>query len=658
MILYVLFGYSDEENAGNSRTTGPLGMQCFYGAPKGRGRPLHSSHPNTPGPLRDLSDERLVQNVGIPQPPPRGGTAHRRATHVTPSSPARSRPARSRSPCGVPRGRGGVGRGVSGGTGGRGARGGRREAKLCLDPDSCTGCSGCDFRPWRTDKDPDITVNQRNFCPANPVGPRLAPGRWTPLDLFKYFFSDDSVSTICRNTNANAAKNQQSGKKYKWVDITKEDLHHYLGLVIYMGLVKLDSISEYWARNTIFSVPFPATVMTRDRFRTIAWNLHMSDPEQDQEMDRKRGTAEHDPLFRLKPLMEELQVACSAAYQPTQTIAIDERMVATKAHTGMTQFQKMKPVKWGVKLFVMADSSNGYTSAFNIYCGKSRFHSGKGLGYDSVMALIDKAKLGTGYHLYVDNWYTSPQLFRDLLRKGIGACGTYRDDRVGVPKSIVNTLRAKDPRGTIRWIRDGELVFVKWQDTKEVRLCSTVHSAHSGIKCTRNCRDERGNWTRLTFQCPTPVAEYNRWMGGVDLSDQLIQYYSVSHKTMHWYRTLFFHFVDIATTNAYILHKELCGKTATPMTHRSFMQELCAQLCGVSVKMEPKPPTLTHIPVAINPDADPSRKATQGRKKCQHCKQARGDKSKSTPFKCAACDVPLCVIVDRNCFNDWHKRFA
>ena len=97
---------------------------------------------------------------------------------------------------------------------GRGGRGGRGKARLCLDPDSCTGCSGCDFRPWRsrTDKVPDITVNQRNFCPANPVGPTLAPGRWTPLALFKYFFPDNSVSIICRNTNANAAKNQLSGK--------------------------------------------------------------------------------------------------------------------------------------------------------------------------------------------------------------------------------------------------------------------------------------------------------------------------------------------------------------------------------------------------------------------------------------------------------------
>ena len=31
---------------------------------------------------------------------------------------------------------------------------------------------------------------------------------------------------------------------------------------------------------SIFSVAFPATVMSRDRYRTISWNVHMSGPGQ------------------------------------------------------------------------------------------------------------------------------------------------------------------------------------------------------------------------------------------------------------------------------------------------------------------------------------------------------------------------------------------
>ncbi|MGL5621642.1 hypothetical protein [Cetobacterium sp.] len=36
-------------------------------------------------------------------------------------------------------------------------------------------------------------------------------------------------------------------------------------------------------------------------------------------------------------------------------------MLACKANTWRTQYMKAKPTKWGFKLFVFADSSNGYT---------------------------------------------------------------------------------------------------------------------------------------------------------------------------------------------------------------------------------------------------------------------------------------------------------
>ncbi|KAF7664197.1 hypothetical protein LDENG_00185300 [Lucifuga dentata] len=76
---------------------------------------------------------------------------------------------------------------------------------------------------------------------------------------------------------------------------------------------------------------------------------------------------------------------------------------------------------------------------------------------------------------------------------------------------------------------------------------------------------------------------YNKYMGGVDLSDQLLQYYTCKHKTLRWYCTLFFHFLDIASTNAYILHQELCKvKGQIPMSHKEFMEELTAELSGLT----------------------------------------------------------------------------
>ena len=50
-------------------------------------------------------------------------------------------------------------------------------------------------------------------------------------------------------------------------------------------------------------------------------------------------------------------------------VAIDERMVPSKARSGMRQYIKDKPVKFGFKLWVIAESDTGYTLDFNIYTG-------------------------------------------------------------------------------------------------------------------------------------------------------------------------------------------------------------------------------------------------------------------------------------------------
>ncbi|KAF3837717.1 hypothetical protein F7725_009485 [Dissostichus mawsoni] len=102
-------------------------------------------------------------------------------------------------------------------------------------------------------------------------------------------------------------------------------------------------------------IQFQAQVMSRDRHRTISWNLHLSDPDEDVQNDSKKGTPDHDRLFRLRPLIDTIKAACKAFYHPHKYLFVDERMVASKAKTGMTQYMKAKPNKWGFKLFVIAD---------------------------------------------------------------------------------------------------------------------------------------------------------------------------------------------------------------------------------------------------------------------------------------------------------------
>ncbi|XP_049328029.1 piggyBac transposable element-derived protein 4-like [Astyanax mexicanus] len=503
--------------------------------------------------------------------------------------------------------------------------------------------------------------------------PRRTPGvqldfqtDYSASDIFQLFFSKEVIRTLCSNTNKYAARRSVQGIKRQWTDVNADEMLKFLSITIYMGLMKPSATRDLWRKDRLHSHPFPASVMAGYRYEAISAYLHMSDPDADVKNDQLRGQPEYDGLFRLKPLQEQILAACRAYYQPHQNLSIDERMVATKARIRMKQYMKDKPTKWGYKLFILADSCSGYTCDFSVYEGKARKPTGNGLSFDAVVSLLHVPSLGTGYTVYVDNFYTSSMLFRHLHRIGFGACGTIRETRIGFPKTTANALPKKADRGEMRWIRDGPLLFVKWRVTRDVTMCSTVHKAYSGQSVQRRVRSKNGTWSTQQISVPEPVKAYNKFMGGVDLSDALIKYYSVTQKTRRWYVKLFLHFVDIAVVNSFIIHKEMAlARQQKSLSQKSFREVLCMELADVGqpqvsipaeVPSEPSMPPSPEcgpqgcFPVPVPDMSTENRlKATQGRRKCVHCKM-------KTMFMCRSCSVPLCIIVDRMCFTEWHDQ--
>ncbi|XP_016116887.1 piggyBac transposable element-derived protein 4-like [Sinocyclocheilus grahami] len=393
----------------------------------------------------------------------------------------------------------------------RGRRCGRihgREESRSLSPVTHDG-------RWNTEADPDIVPNVPRFTPKRTPGvqPPLTFGKWSPLDIFSQYFDEEVVNILCANTNKNAVRNLERGRKFTWADVYPEEMKKYIGLLLYMGVMDLPKVRDFWRKKTLFHVPFPATVMSRDRFLAISYNLHISDPMEDAENDKKRGTEEYDCLHRVQPVLDIMRNRCMSVYHPRQNISVDERMIATKARIFFKQYMKAKPTKWGIKLFVLADV-NGYTIDFKIYTGKSKFASGKGLSFDVVTSLVNRDYLGSGYVIYCDNFYTSTLLFRHLHQLGFGACGTCREGSVGVPSAKQNALSKRSPRGSIRWIRDDVLLFVKWMDTREVTICTTVHTVYSGETVLRWQMTEDGQKENVPVPRPTAVQQYNKYMGG------------------------------------------------------------------------------------------------------------------------------------------------
>ncbi|XP_058875953.1 piggyBac transposable element-derived protein 4-like isoform X1 [Acipenser ruthenus] len=512
---------------------------------------------------------------------------------------------------------------------------------------------------WRDAGENDSAPVPPRFAPRRVPGPQLdAMRNYSHSDLFLLFFSRAGIQKICSHTNKQAGKRRAKGSKARpWNAVGKEQFCVFLALVLYMGLVRLPALADYWSEDSFFGAPFCGQLMSRNAFLGVLWNLRLSDPEADEENERKRGTPDYDPLWKLQPFLKDLQASCKAQYHPNQNLSLDERTVAAKASIGPNQSPGDEPAKWGYKLFVLADSLSGYTWNFEVYAGKRRQASGKGLSYDIATSLMD-CSLGSGYRLYCGSFFTSPVLFRDLLSKETGACGTIRECRRGYPATKPNGLDRKSPRGTIKWLRQEEVLFLKWRD---VSLCTTFHKAQDGRRVRRKIKSRDG--TGRNASPPGPIQDYNRRTRGGDQSDQLLDGCSVPRETNRWYKTLFFQFVNIATANSFILHREICEQFGQqPDTQKMFLRALVFELAGELYPLQTtslaSPYAMQHLPEPLaRADATARRsKTTRGRQSCVYCRRTEGKQIK-TPWQCRSCDVPLCAIVDRNCFSKWHRRF-
>ena len=105
--------------------------------------------------------------------------------------------------------------------------------------------------------------------------------------------------------------------------------------------------------------------MKRDRFSLIMKFLHLADNEQYV----PKGQPGHDPIFKLRFFLEPLIANFQKSYTLHRELSIDEAMVGFKGRLAFIQYLPKKPTKWGMKAYVLADSTTGYVWNWRLYTG-------------------------------------------------------------------------------------------------------------------------------------------------------------------------------------------------------------------------------------------------------------------------------------------------
>ena len=104
--------------------------------------------------------------------------------------------------------------------------------------------------------------------------------------------------------------------------------------------------------------------MSRDRYKAISAKLHICDPTCE-------GTGK---LGNLSPLLSYIRGRCTELYQATDNVSVGERMVRSRGRSGIRQFIANN-LRFGFKLWVLAESDSGYTLNVDVYIGKRQNHS-------------------------------------------------------------------------------------------------------------------------------------------------------------------------------------------------------------------------------------------------------------------------------------------
>ena len=393
-------------------------------------------------------------------------------------------------------------------------------------------------------------------------------------------------------------------------------------------------------------------LLTCERYEVIGTFLHLVTPTEETALSGNR-------LSKILPLHNYIKSRCSELYQPSRQLSIDERMVKSKARTHFRQYIRNKPTKWGFKYWVLADVT-GYTIDFDIYLGKAAQFSGKGLSFDVVMKLVEPYTF-QGYEVFFDNFYTSPTLLEELLQHEIFATGTLNITRRGVPQEVaaMKGYVEKLPRGSgyYNQASTSDIIYCSWHDTKTVTLASTAYPAHSENTVLRRVKDPVTLASTTTdVPCPVMLEKYNKSMGGVDKSDQYISYHKVLRKTVKYWKTTFFHLIDIAIVNAHIIYNWFQLQSSRKIvSENQFCDALLLKI--ISTYGTEKRPQV-HVGrknVSFKIHHGSKLYPVDQRSRCMYCHlhNARN----FTQRKCPDCPlVPaLCQTLERECHSSWHS---
>ncbi|ETO68278.1 hypothetical protein F444_14880 [Phytophthora nicotianae P1976] len=320
----------------------------------------------------------------------------------------------------------------------------------------------------------------------------------------------------------------------------------FIGLLLARSVVpNKEKLANHWKTREEGAIPRGrfGRFMTRDRFMHISRNLHFSsngDPRAATDRSRK-----------LRPVVDALQDRFAAGYTPPAVMAFDhERLPSRSTFNLMRVYIKDKPHKWGTNLFMLCFSNFSilYSSDPAAVVRNLKQVLGPTAPPNGEMRLV-----------VMDRFYSSVPLSMQLLTVGFNSIGTVRTDRQGLSTKLIPKKLAGDKK-------------------KPPKIKILGH-----VQPDRIVRRDKLTREQHEVACPRIVKDYQTYMDGVDVHDQLrLQRYSLQLciKYKKNYKGLFLGLVDLAIIDSYIVFNAArAASNLLKTSYIEFLKQLHLELC-------------------------------------------------------------------------------
>lgn len=469
----------------------------------------------------------------------------------------------------------------------------------------------------------------------------------TPLEIFECYF-DDAVYDLLLTETIRYARTQKNKHEYL---TSKEEIKIFIGFLIFTGYHSLPSERDYWSEREDLGVSLVKNAFSRNAYTELKSMIHFTDNSQANEN-------KHDRSFKIRPLLTMLNERFRQWGIFHEHLSIDEMIVRYYGHHPIKQFIKAKPIRFGFKLWALC-GDNGYCYNFSLYCGKEPTDQSNEpkapLGTRVVTNMLEVIENPKRHKVYFDNFFTSYNLLCDLKQRGFCATGTVRENRTAKCPTLSSKILEKKPRGSYDWQFDhnNKILVCKWNDNKCVSLATNYDTITPVAQVQRWKKQEQ---KKVSIPQPQLVANYNKFMGGVDHHDWLLEKHHISVRGKKWYWCLFTRIIDMAIVNGCILYNTV-HKGQKKMSIKAFRMEIAYPYLktghGLRVNRG-RPFSLPSTSKTIVPDDirfDGKHHYIDKREKQRRC-QIMNCTGKPRTF-CQKCNITLCMP---GCFNDFHKK--